>query len=69
MGSSQKNFKELELEITDKKNAKICVCKEGLLVKTVTSALRSQSLIHVLDKIDGCFIEPEEKACPKELLA
>lgn len=50
MGSSQKNVLKLELEDTEKKNAKICVCKEGLLVRTVTSALRSQSLIHVLDK-------------------
>lgn len=69
MGSAQKNVTELELEDTEKKNAKICVCKEGLLVRTVTSALRSQSLIHVLDKIDGCFTEAEEEACHKELLA
>ena len=38
-------------------------------MRTVTSAQRSQSLIHVLDKIDGCFIEGEEEVCYKELLA
>ena len=43
-------------------------CLQGRFTRTATSALRSQSLIHVLDKIDGCFIEAEEEACHKELL-
>ena len=70
----RKMLRNWNWKILIRKMPRSCICNEGLLgnlMRTVPSALRGQSLIHIniLDKVDGCFIKTGEAACPEELLA